>query len=130
MVKRMLLTVPAVFVAYALAYGLPVVSGGTPATPAPAQTAAAPQQRQPSQGNMADMMAMHQKMTQMMAEMKAADAKLDQLVGQMNMATGQQKVSAMADVVNQLAYEQKMMHAHMGMMHDQMMSGGAMMKKP
>jgi hypothetical protein len=128
MVKRMLLTVPAVFVVYALAYGLPVVSGGTPATPA--QAAAAPQQSQPSQGNMADMMAMHQKMAQMMAEMKTADAKLDQLVGQMNMATGQQKVSAMADVVNQLAYEQKMMHAHMGMMHDQMMSGGAMMKKP
>jgi glutamate-1-semialdehyde aminotransferase len=132
MLKRVLLTVPVVFVAYALAYGLPVASGGTPAALSQNQaTSAQAQHEQATQGNMADMMAMHQKMTQMMADLKASDARLDQLAAQMNTATGQQKVPAIADVVNELVRQQKMMHAHMAMMHDQMMSsGGTMMKKP
>lgn len=47
-------------------------------------------------------------------------------------ATGDAKTSALADVVNELARQQKTMHARMGAMHDQMMMGGRgmMMKKP
>jgi hypothetical protein len=77
-------------------------------TPAPA--------RQPGQAappSMADMMKRHQ---QMMAEMKAADEKLDQLVTQMNAATGEAKVTAMAEVVNEIVRQQKAMHEHMAHM--------------
>jgi hypothetical protein len=133
MLKRVLFTIPVVLVAYVLAYGFPVASGETPAALGQnqASTSATQQHDQPSQGNMPDMMAVHQQMMQMMAEMKAADAKLDQLVSQMNAAKGQPKISAIAEVVNELAKQQKMMHEHMGTMHDQMMSGGGMMmKKP
>lgn len=85
---------------------------------------------QSSQPNMADMMKMHQ---QMMAEMKGADAKLDELVKTMNAATGDAKISAIAQVVNELVRQQKGMHGRMGMMDDhmmQMMMGGrGMMQK-
>src|ERR1051326_8139381 len=70
-----------------------------------------PQTGQPSQGNMAEMMKQHQ---QMMADMKAADAKLDALVSAMNAATGEAKVSAVAQVVNELVRQQKALHEHMG----------------
>jgi hypothetical protein len=87
-------------------------------TPPPA---AQPGQATPP--NMADMMKRHQ---QMMAEMKAADAKLDQLVTQMNAATGDAKVAAMAQVVNELVRQQKAMHEHMAQM-PMMMGGRGMM---
>lgn len=77
-----------------------------------------PQTGQSSQATMAEMMKRHQ---QMMADMKAADAKLDELVNAMNAATGDAKVSAMAQVVSELVRQQKTMNEHMGMMDQQMM---------
>ena len=80
---------------------------------------------------MAEMMKMHE---HMMAEMKAADAKLDALVKDMNSAKGEAKVSAIAQVVNELVRQQKTMYEHMGSMDQQMMmqmmmGGRGMMKK-
>jgi hypothetical protein len=65
------------------------------------------------QPDMTEMMKQHQ---QLMADMKAGDAKLDELVATMNAATGEAKVSAMAQVVNELVRQQKAMHEHMGAM--------------
>ena len=66
------------------------------------------------------MMAKHQ---EMMAEMESMDAKLDSLVAAMNAATGDDKVNAMAAVLDELvkqrgAMREKMQQKHMGMMHD------------
>lgn len=95
-----------------------------------AQSPAPPSPGQSSQPNMAEMMKMHQ---QMMAEMKTADAKLDELVKAMNAATGDAKISAIAQVVNELVRQQMGMHGRMGMMDGhmmQMMMGGrGMMQK-
>jgi hypothetical protein len=66
-------------------------------------------------------MKMHQ---QMMSDMKAADGKLDQLAKAMNGATGDARINAIADVVNELVNQHKSMHARM----DMMMSGGGMSK--
>jgi hypothetical protein len=73
----------------------------------------------PAQPRMSDMMQSHQ---QMMADMKAGDAKLDELVRAMNAATGEAKVTAMAQVINELAKQHQAMHQRMGMM-DQMTMG-------
>ena len=93
----------------------------TPSSPGPSSQA----------NRAADMMKMHQ---QMMAAMKAADVKLDELVKDMNAGTGEAKISAIAQVVNELVRQQKTMHEHMGMMDQQMMmqmmmGGRGMMKK-
>ncbi len=84
------------------------------------------QPREHASSNMQDMMKMHE---QMMAEMKAADTRLDALVKDMNAATGDAKLNAVAAVVSELVRQQKSMHAHMGQMHQMMMSGGGMMMK-
>ena len=55
----------------------------------------------------------------MMEMMDSSEARLDQLVRAMNRATGQKKVQAMADVINQLVAQRKMMRAHMRWMMDQ-----------
>jgi hypothetical protein len=73
----------------------------------------------PAQPGMAGMMQRH---NQMMAEMKASDAKLDELVRAMNAATGDAKITAMAQVITELARQQQTMHRRMGMM-DQMTMG-------
>jgi hypothetical protein len=66
----------------------------------------------------------------MMAEMKAADAKLEALVKGMNAVTGDARISAIAQVVNELVRQQKAMHEQMATMDHQMMMGGrAMMPK-
>ena len=70
---------------------------------------------------MQDMMKMHEKM---MAEMKASQAKLDELAKTMNSAAGQAKVSAMAEVLNELVRSHRMMGDHMGSMHQHMMKMG------
>ena len=94
------------------------------AAQAPSAQTSQPQQ---SPSNMQDMMKMHE---QMMADMKAADSKLDALVTEMNAAGGEAKVNAVAAVVTELVRQQKLMHEHMGQMHQQMMGGrGMMMKK-
>ena len=90
--------------------------------------APAPQTAKPAmQSNMGDMMKMHEKM---MAETKAAEARLDALVKTMNAAAGDAKTNAMAAVVSELVAQQKLMHAHMTEMHQQMMGGRGMMMKP
>jgi hypothetical protein len=91
------------------------------AAQAPPAPASQPQQ---SPSNMQDMMKMHE---QMMADMKAADSKLDALVTEMNAAGGEAKVNAVAAVVTELVRQQKLMHEHMGQMHQQMMGGRGMM---
>ena len=117
----------------ALSYA-PFASAGSPAGIVAAQVD--PQQRDhatpsgQSQAAVPDMMKMHQ---QMMADMRAADARLDELVKAMNAATGEARLSAIVQAVNELAAQQRGMHAHMGMMHQHMgmmpMEGRGMMKK-
>jgi NADH dehydrogenase/NADH:ubiquinone oxidoreductase subunit G len=83
---------------------------------------------------MQEMEAKHQ---QMMEEMKKMNETLQQKVDAMNAATGEQKVNAMADVINELVKERKAMYEHMAEMHKNMgnhmmmghmggMHGGAM----
>ena len=88
----------------------------------PAPAPATPQATTP------DMRQMHR---HMMSAMKAADAKLDGLMKDMNAATGEAKVSAMAQVVTELVRQQQAVHQRMvSMDHCTMMGGhGAMMKK-
>ena len=82
--------------------------------------------QQPAQGMqmgmpMQDMMKMHEKM---MADMKASQAKLDDLANKMNSATGEAKVTAMAELLNELVRDHRMMGDHMGTMHQHMMKMG------
>ncbi|MEO8227510.1 MAG: hypothetical protein ABI637_08765 [Gemmatimonadota bacterium] len=51
-----------------------------------------------------------------MQAMDSADARLDNAVARMNQSTGDARNAAMADVLNALVAEQKMMHAHMRQM--------------
>jgi hypothetical protein len=94
------------------------------ATDVAAQAPPAQASPQQSPSTMQDMMKMHE---QMMADMKAADSKLDALVTEMNGASGEAKVNAVAAVVTELVRQQKLMHEHMGQMHQQMMGGRGMM---
>jgi hypothetical protein len=89
---------------------------GAAVSPAP-QTGQGMQMGMPMQ----DMMKMHEKM---MAEMKASQAKLDELAKSMNSAAGPAKVSAMADLLNELVRNHRMMGDHMGTMHQHMMKMG------
>lgn len=57
--------------------------------------------------------ARHEKM---MAEMKAMDARLDERLAAMNAAKGDQKVEAMAAVINELVSQRKAMRADFGPM--------------
>jgi hypothetical protein len=70
-------------------------------------------------------------MAEQMRMMDSLNARLDTLVSRMNRAAGTQKVSAMADVINELVAQRKMMQKHM----HQMMMGDSqgmmhMMGKP
>ena len=76
------------------------------------------------QGDMpAKCKAMMEKKQQMMQKCKAMDAKLDQLTAAMNTATGQQKIDAMAALLNELVQQRKSMHKMMMNMQGGMMSG-------
>ena len=55
-----------------------------------------------------------------MKMMDSMNARLDSAVARMNRTAGDARVSAMADVINALVAEHRMMHAHM---HQQMMGG-------
>jgi hypothetical protein len=57
----------------------------------------------------------------MMAEMKAADARLEKLNAAMKSAKGDAQIRAMQDLLSELVQNQVSMHAHMSMMHEQMM---------
>ena len=61
-----------------------------------------------------DWQAKHEKM---MAEMKAMDARLDENLAVMNAAKGDQKVEAMAAVINELVSQRKEMRENFGPMH-------------
>jgi hypothetical protein len=65
-------------------------------------------------------------MAQMTMMRDSTDARLDSLVRAMNSATGDRKVQAMANVINELVAERKMMHQHMG----EMMEHGGMRRHP
>jgi hypothetical protein len=69
--------------------------------------------------------AKHEKM---MAEMKAMDTRLDEKVAAMNTAKGDQKVEAMAAVINELVSQRKEMREDFGAMHHGMR--GPMMGQP
>jgi hypothetical protein len=56
----------------------------------------------------------------MMAEMKAMDARLDEKLAAMNAAKGDQKVEAMAAVINELVSQRKAMRENLGGMHHEM----------
>jgi hypothetical protein len=69
-------------------------------------------------------------MQQHMRMMDSANARLDSLVRRMNQATGNAKVSAMAQVINEMVAQRRAMQAHMSKMmrsHGPMM-GGQMMR--
>ena len=86
-------------------------------------------QSQEAEGGMPDKCkAMMEKKQQMMQKCKMMDARLDELVAAMNTATGQQKIDAMAALLNELVQQRKSMHEMMmnmqgGMMHGKMQGG-------
>ena len=99
-------------------HGLASATGPT-ASPAP-----------PSPGaqmgmQMQDMSKMHEKM---MAEMKAAQSRLDDLAAKMNAATGEAKIAAMAELLNELVRQHQAMGQRMGDMHQRMMGQMKMMR--
>ena len=55
-------------------------------------------------------------MMQHMRAMDSLNTRLDALVSRMNTATGNQKVTAMADVINELVAQRRMMQEHMRQM--------------
>jgi hypothetical protein len=110
------------WLAIALALAAPLFAAASTVAAHASAAQGAPPQAPP---NMQQMMKMHE---QMMADMKAADGRLDALVKDMSAAKGDAKVNAVAAVVTELVQQQKSMHAHMGEMHQMMMSG-MMMKK-
>ncbi len=65
-------------------------------------------------------------MAQMTMMRDSTDARLDSLVHAMNSATGDRKIQAMANVINELVAERKMMHEHMR----QMTEHGGMRRHP
>ena len=58
-----------------------------------------------------------------MQMMDSMHARLDSAVARMNRTTGDARESAMADVINALVSEQRMMHAHMQQMMGEHMGG-------
>ena len=65
-----------------------------------------------------------------MQMMDSMHARLDSAVARMNRTTGDARVSAMADVINALVSEQRMMHAHMQHMMGEHMGGMGAMGHP
>lgn len=53
----------------------------------------------------------------MMQMVDSLDHRLDSLVDRMNRASGNQKIAAMAAVINELVVQRKVMHGHMQQMH-------------
>lgn len=67
-----------------------------------------------------------------MRQMDSLQVRLDSAAARMNRSTGEARVAAMADVLNALVAEHKMMHAHMQEMSSHMgaMGGMAPMARP
>ena len=72
-----------------------------------------------------DMSKMHEKM---MTDMKAAQTRLDDLATKMNAATGEAKIAAMAELLNELVGQHRAMGQRMGDMDQRMMGQMKMMK--
>jgi hypothetical protein len=89
-----------------------------------------PEQRAP-QDSAARGMTMGQGMQQQMRVMDSMNARLDTLVRRMNRATGNVKITAMAQVINELVAQRRAMQTHMHQMmqsHGKMMGGQMMME--
>ncbi|HKU61587.1 MAG TPA: hypothetical protein VJQ44_10255 [Gemmatimonadales bacterium] len=56
----------------------------------------------------------------MMLVVDSLDRRLDSLVDRMNRTSGNQKIGAMAAVINELVAQRKVMHGHMQQMHGSM----------
>lgn len=69
--------------------------------------------QQPQQGRADSMMRMPAMAQQHMRAMDSMTARLDTLVSRMNQATGNRKMAAMADVINELVTQRKAMQSHM-----------------
>jgi hypothetical protein len=85
----------------------------TPSTP-PHEHPAGPESKMDTTENSKDWQAKHEKMV---ADMKAMDIRLDEKVAAMNAAKGDQKVEAMAAVINELVSQRKEMRADFSSMH-------------
>lgn len=83
------------------------------------RAAAAPSQERAGQMGMMDMSKMQDKA---MSDMKSAQGRLDELAKKMNAATGDAKVTAMADVLDELVRQHRATNERMANM-DQMMMG-------
>jgi hypothetical protein len=70
-----------------------------------------------------------EEMQQHMRMMDSANARLDTLVRRMNRATGNAKVAAMAEVINEMVSQRRAMQAHMRQMMQGHDRGGGMMKQ-
>lgn len=121
MTKRIPGLIPAIALVFVV---VPSVSGDGAFGSAAQATATAT--RQTGQGmqmgmSMQDMMKMHEKM---MADMKAEQAKLDELVKKMNSATGDAKVSVMAELLTEIVRDHRTMGERMDTMHQHMMKMG------
>ena len=71
-------------------------------------------------------------MRQQMRVMDSMNARLDTLVLRMNRASGNAKVAAMAQVINEMVSQRRAMHAHMQQLmrsHGAMMGGHRSMEK-
>lgn len=99
---------------------------GTTLSPATGAQTASAQGMQMGMQKMDDMSKMHDKM---MADMKSSHDQLDALAKKMNAATGEAKVAAMADVVNELVRQHETMTKRMADMDQMMMGQMKMMMK-
>jgi hypothetical protein len=88
--------------AFAGILALTMATGG-----AQASATADPQHQHGAPAASADPMALHQKL---MAEMRANSARLDELVARMNAASGEAKMTAMAEILTALVKERETMH--------------------
>ena len=90
-----------------------------------AQGLGAQQPGRPAPRDSARHATMMKDMQQHMRMMDSADARLDTLVQRMNRTTGNAKVTAMAQVINELVAQRRAMQAHM---REMMQSHGHMMR--
>ena len=101
--------------------GVALIAALVIAAPLSAQQPAPPAKMGPPA---AEMMKMDMQM------MDSMNARLDSAVARMNRTSGDARVTAMADVINALVAEHRMMHAHMQQMMGEHMGGMPGMQHP
>jgi hypothetical protein len=104
--------------------GLVLALSGVMAIPLGAQPPEPPNNMSGTNQGMGHHQQMKAMRQQMAADIKAQDAELEQLVTQMNSASADQKVDAIAAVVNKLVEDRLALHNQLESMHQQM--GGHM----